>query len=157
MTLKEINSKIFEIVKDKESILYSELPKLVGVDLDLVLPAINKLNKEYRLISVNKQILSLSKEGEKYKTFELYLKSLKKETLNWYLITPIILTIIFGCSTIYFLKKTFDLKENQSDVIIENYFLKSQIVSYKDSIVELKNKIIEHKENTLLDTLQTKN
>jgi hypothetical protein len=86
-----------------------------------------------------------------------YKKSLTEKPLDWYKIIGLILTVVFGLSTIYFSKKSFDLKENQSDVIIENDSLKVQVASYKDSIVELKEQIELYRLKTLNDTLQTKN
>lgn len=83
-------------------------------------------------------------------------KSLTNKPLDWYKIIGLILTVVFGLSTIYFSKKSYDLKENQSDIIIENDSLKVQVAYYKDSIAELKVQIELYRLKTSNDTLQTK-
>ncbi|MDG5493204.1 hypothetical protein [Psychroserpens sp. SPM9] len=114
-TLHQINCEIFDIVKNNELILFTELPKMVGVDQDLVLQSIGKLKNDHGLISVKSHKLSLSEKGLSQKSFESYLESLKPKKEYWftkYQMTYLPFFIFFGFFGIY---KHFDNKELKSD------------------------------------------
>jgi len=156
-TLHQTNCEIFEIVKNKELILYSELPKMLGVDQDLVLQSIGKLKNDHGLISVKSQKLSLTEKGLKQKTFESYLESLKKEPIPRYQKIYLPLFILFGFSAM--ILGILNYNSNR-----KNDVLKSQVNSltnksriYKDSVGLLKSKIELYKKQSIIDTSQTKN
>lgn len=99
----------------------------------------------------------------KYKTFDDYLKS-QKPSPDWYRIIPIVLSIIFAVSTTYFVKKSYKQKESHFSYVKESDSLKIKISSYnaqlencKIEIGQLIKQIGQSKEQSLLDTLQTKN
>lgn len=163
-TLHQINCKIFDIVKDKELILYSELPKMVNVNQDLVLQSIGKLKNDYGLIGVISQKLSLSEKGLKHKSFESYLKSLKKDPISTHRKRQLILTIlsiltaiIFGILN-YLSNKRADSLASEKSVLTDDYnLLKSDFVRYKDSVIKQNIKTVKTTLRNEPDISQTKN
>lgn len=147
-SLEQVNSEIFNLVKKEKEIKYDGLDsKLKTSDLR-IRESIKKLKDEYKLIVVIRRIISLTEKGEKHKDFESYIKSLDKKLLYWYKIIPIILTVIFGSATMYFLKANYDLKVNESSLTDinssltkDNETLKSELLIYKDSLGQLKGQL----------------
>jgi hypothetical protein len=78
-----------------------------------------------------------------------YIKSLTEKPLDWYKITGLIFTFIFGVSTILLGVRNNSLKTDYDS-------LKYQSELYKDSVAELKGQIELYKKDSLKDTLQTK-
>ena len=153
-TLDEINSEIFNLVKKEKEVKYNGLYRRLKINDQRLRISIAKLKNEYKLISVANQVLSLSKEGEKYKDFNSYIKSLKVKSFDWYKIIPIILTIFFGSCSVYYLKSNYDLKVNESNLLKSNDSLKYQLLIYKDSFVEINKKLkllqLKPSDNTVL-------
>ena len=142
-TLHQTNCEIFDIVKEKELILYSDL-RIIGANSELILQSISKLSKDHGLISVKSQKLSLSEKGLKHKSFELYMESLDKKPVDKYKIA----TIIISLFALYLGYLNYDLKRNDkstnervSELKIENDSLKNSNVIYKDSVAELKEQL----------------
>jgi len=155
MTKHELYSRIFEIVK-KGDIQYHQLYKLIDLDHVKIDKARNKLIKEYRLIDVEAQRLSISLEGEKHNSFDSCLKSLKKEPVSLYqkihiglTITSLLLVFIFGYLN-------YSLNQDKSDLKEQNVQLKSDLVLYKDSLSLYKEKPLLKKPITVNDTVNTK-
>lgn len=92
--------------------------------------------------------------------FKKAYKDLKKP-LDWYKIIPIILTLISGSLTIYFAKLNYDLKENQSDILIERDSLKVHYVDLSKLVdsLTIENKLQSDKlrlqKTELIDTTKT--
>ncbi|WP_336127171.1 hypothetical protein [Mesoflavibacter sp. CH_XMU1422-2] len=96
---------------------------------------------------------SLTEKGKELKISNLgYIKFTKKskpKKIDLYKIIPIILTFVFGCLNIY---QKYDYRELKNDFDS----LKIERDSLKQKLIYLSNKTVEHKENTLKDTLETK-
>lgn len=162
--LEETNSEIFDLVKKEKSVKYNGLYLRLKTSDLRIRESIAKLKTEYRLIFTANGKISLSKEGEKHDTFELYLKSLKKDPNKTHRTRQLIITslslltaIIFG--TLNFLSnKKIDSLESDKSVQTENYnLLESEFVHYKDSVNKHNTKTGKTTLNSELDTLQTKN
>lgn len=95
--------------------------------------------------------IDLKEYGKGFNKFE---KKLKRN-IDWYKIIGIILTFVFGCSTIYFSILSYDLKESQSDVTIQNESLKAQTDSLKVENARLLNLVdsLSSESNSLIDRL----
>jgi hypothetical protein len=79
-----------------------------------------------------------------------YKKSLTEKPLDWYKITGLIFTFVFGVSTILLGVRNNSLKTDYDS-------LKSQSELYKDSVAELKGQIELYRLKTSNNTIQTKN
>jgi hypothetical protein len=146
--LEGTNSDIFNLVKKEKEVEYSGLHLRLKTSDLRIRESISKLKTEYGLISVINRKISLTEKGEKFNNFESYLESLNKNPLNWYKIVPIILTIVFGSISFYFLKANYDLKVSESNLIKtndsltnDNENLKSELLIHKDSVAELKEQL----------------
>jgi len=154
-TLHQTNCEIFDIVKSNELILYSDI-RIIGVNNELILQSISKLSKDHGLISVKNQKLSLSEKGLKYKSFESYLESLKKDPISKYQKIHIGLTTISLIGVFIFGYLNYSLNQDKYDLKDENVQLKSDLVLYKDSLSVYKEKPLSKKPITANDTADTK-
>ncbi|WP_209406391.1 hypothetical protein [Pseudozobellia sp. WGM2] len=116
----------------------------------------------------NSGYFNLTEKGLDLKNFGKghlkFVKKLNSKPLDWYKIIPIILTIVFGSVSAYFLKANYDLKLNElnlreiNDSLIKNNGnLKNQLLIYKDSLVEMQEKLNGHALKPLSTTSKTKN
>ena len=74
----------------------------------------------------------------------------KSKKLDWYKIIPIILSVIFGCLTLYFANRNYHLKQKQHqtdnrvyDLNSENELLKNNVDSLKVAVRTLINMLSE--------------
>lgn len=161
--IEQLCSEIFSIVKENKSIHNEKLYELIeNASKEDINEARNLLILHYGLITKGFN-LKLDEKGLKYNTFDDYLKS-QKPSPDWYRIIPIVVSIIFAGSTIYFANKSYKQKESHFSYVKESDSLKIQISSYSTqlenceiAIGQLKKKIEQSKEQPSLDTLQTKN
>ncbi|MCG8860103.1 hypothetical protein [Tenacibaculum finnmarkense] len=103
-----------------------------------------KFEEDCEFARTNENTLNFQKNGG---FSELY-KSLNKKTLDWYKIIAIIVPILFGSVSVYFLNANYNLKINQSNLKKENdsltnhnLIVRTELLSYKDSVYQLKDKL----------------
>ena len=143
------------LIEDIENVEYFNIKEFINKYKDIsshekgYLPySIESIGKTYNLFEntlnsdewfkLTRKGIDLKESGKGFNEFE---KSLNKKPLDWYKIIPIILTILFGTLSAYFLKANYDLKVNESSLTIQNEFLKEGLVSYKDSVAEIKEQL----------------
>lgn len=149
MTLKNINSEIFNLIKTKGSIHYSELYNLIKASQKDIDSARLSLTIDYGLICKG-QTLKLTEKGLKHKSFDLYFKSLT--SLSKY--QKIYLTF-FICFGILGISSTFIFSPSNKEFdSLKNDF--RQLEYHFDSINEVHKKNKTPKIKLTNDTLQTK-
>lgn len=133
MTKHKLLSEIFRIVKDEVEIPYHVLYKAIDAPDYQIDRARNRLIKDYGLIEVIQQRLSLTREGEKYQTFDLYINSLKPKS-DKVKIASLILTALFGLIAIYQKYDYQNVKTNLEILEEKNDSLMAEINAYRDSL-----------------------
>jgi hypothetical protein len=145
---------ISDILYKQNNLSYNEIE---DIELDLIsFGAKDKLNLFTLLKPKTNRCLKLTEKGEKLKLFkkgfEKFENKLKPKKHNLYLIIPIILTFLFGSSTVYFGVLNYRLNLQESKIPS----LELKVDSLKKQLNYIGNKLIECKEKPLNKTLDTK-
>ena len=128
-----------------------------GLEIDLINSPENKYERYLTILKKrNLCIIGQTKEGKyaqktdltydfkKSGGFKKLYRELNKKSIDFYKVIPIILTVIFGLSTLFFAKKNYDLKIKESKEIElekENDSLKRTNRKLETEIKVWKNKI----------------